>query len=714
MRNIWIIAKKELRGYFTQPTAYILMTVFLALSYFFYFQQIAVTGEAGLRPLFSLLPWLLMFFIPAITMGLLAKEKDGGTMEALATKPVSSGQILTGKFLGAMIFCLATVLITLTIPISLSGFGDFDLGAITGQYLGSLFLIGSFLVIGLWASAITKNQIVAFVIGLTVNFGLVLVGLEIVTLSLPYPVDNIFQKISVFDHFYNMTRGVIDARDIIYFFGLMAIFGALASFSLTKSRGGRAARLYGKAFLVLIAAAIVLVGINLAGDRIRGRIDLTEGQRYTLSPATKEIFAGLEKEIEIHFFVSKQIPTQLSLQAQEVKDLLNDYRLAGQGKVVLRVYYPDVNASAETIAQEYNIPAVQFNVVAKDELSVKKGYLGLAIQSGIGQDKKMETIPFADNLNNLEYKISSFILGMTKTEKKKIGWLSGHGEKNLYQDFGYLNDEAGKQYELTEIILKSEEDKKIKYNDVPSDLAALVIAGPTEKLTPEEILKINGYLKNGGSAFIMNKTIETNPASLTATSTASNLNVLLAEWGVEVKNDLLYDLKSHDTVSVGGGIVNYLLPYPLWVRALAASEVGWLNNIQSIILPWTASVEEKQNKLPAGAKTKDIFTTSDAAGTMEGAFDLDPQQNWSAANLTKKKVIVSVETDNTRILVVGNAEFVTASFALSNQSNAVMFINGLDWLAQDDVLSAIRAKNLTKRRCCLRVKHKRKRLNILM
>ena len=384
------------------------------------------------------------------------------------------------------------------------------------------------------------------------------------------------------------------------------------------------------------------------------------------------------------------------MQAQEVKDLLNDYRLAGQGKVVLRVYYPDVNASAETIAQEYNIPAVQFNVVAKDELSVKKGYLGLAIQSGIGQDKKMETIPFADNLNNLEYKISSFILGMTKTEKKKIGWLSGHGEKNLYQDFGYLNDEAGKQYELTEIILKSEEDKKIKYNDVPSDLAALVIAGPTEKLTPEEILKINGYLKNGGSAFIMNKTIETNPASLTATSTASNLNVLLAEWGVEVKNDLLYDLKSHDTVSVGGGIVNYLLPYPLWVRALAASEVGWLNNIQSIILPWTASVEEKQNKLPAGAKTKDIFTTSDAAGTMEGAFDLDPQQNWSAANLTKKKVIVSVETDNTRILVVGNAEFVTASFALSNQSNAVMFINGLDWLAQDDVLSAIRAKNLTK------------------
>ena len=148
MKNVWIIIKKELRNYFNQPTAYILLVVFLVLAYFFYFRLVFLTGEVSLRPLFNIMPWLLMFFVPAIAMNILAKEKDSGTLEILATQPVSIIQILVGKFLGTFIFIMAAGLITLTIPITLSRFGNFDWGIIVGQYIGLMFLAASFLSIG--------------------------------------------------------------------------------------------------------------------------------------------------------------------------------------------------------------------------------------------------------------------------------------------------------------------------------------------------------------------------------------------------------------------------------------------------------------------------------------------------------------------------------------------------------------------------------------
>ena len=123
-----------------------------------------ITGEPSLRPLFSLLPWIMMFFVPAITMSLIAREKDNNTYEILATEPISTLEIILGKALGAFIFAMAGVLVTLTIPLTLGRFGDFDWGIILGQYLGSLMLVACFVSIGLWASAITKNQVVDFLI----------------------------------------------------------------------------------------------------------------------------------------------------------------------------------------------------------------------------------------------------------------------------------------------------------------------------------------------------------------------------------------------------------------------------------------------------------------------------------------------------------------------------------------------------------------------
>ncbi|MCG2686862.1 ABC transporter permease subunit, partial [Candidatus Parcubacteria bacterium] len=202
---MFTIIKKELKSFFNQPMAYILLVVFLAIVNFFYFRTLFLSGEATLRPMFSLMPWIFLFFIPALTMGVLSKEKETGTFEILNTQSIKTRDIVLGKFLGVFIFVAIALAITIIAPISLASFGGFDLGIIISQYLGSLFLIAGFVAVSLFASSLTKNQIVAFILGIAFNFILVLVGFEMVVLTVVEPFNIILQKLSIFGHYDNIS-----------------------------------------------------------------------------------------------------------------------------------------------------------------------------------------------------------------------------------------------------------------------------------------------------------------------------------------------------------------------------------------------------------------------------------------------------------------------------------------------------------------------------
>ncbi|MFH1891001.1 MAG: Gldg family protein [Candidatus Kuenenbacteria bacterium] len=699
MSNIYTILKKELRAYFYHPQAYILLVVFLAVSYFFYFRQVLLTGEASLRPLFSILPWVMMFFAPAICMGLIAREKDKGTFEVLSTQPIKMPEILVGKALGAFAFVMIAVLITLTIPLTLGKFGDFDWGVIFSQYLGTAFLLASFTAIGILTSSLTKNQVVSFIGAIGINFILIMAGFEMVTAALPYPFDVILKRVSILDHFYNIARGVIDLRDIIYFIVLILIFGFLAYLSLLKTKGGRVLKEYKKltiAIVVVIAALLV----NLGGDYIGGRIDLTKNNVYTLSQATKKILSNLERDIDISLVVSKEMPAQLSSTAQDTKDLLNDYVKAGKGKISLNIYYPDKDETASTKAEELGIPAIQFNIIAQDEFSTKKGYFGLAIESGVGEDKKQEAIPLIERIDILEYQLTGFIWNMVNDGKKKIGWLTGHGEKDLYKEMAYLNNELAKQYELANIDLvkRNENGDEIGHEDISEDLAVLVILGPKENLDETEMWKISTYLKNGGSALILADTIDINPQYMFATTTDSTINLLLNEWGVNINQDLIYDLSSHENVTFQDGMMNYILPYPFWARTIASADNNFLSEVKSLLLPWSSSISIIEDKLKENTNVATLFTTTEFGGAQYGFFNLDPKQTWSKEGLDYKNMAVAVQNDfdgkNSRLIIVGNTNFVMQDFAQNSPGNAIFMLNAIGWLAQDDILSSIRAKNL--------------------
>jgi ABC-2 type transport system permease protein len=223
-RTIWTLFKKELWGYFNSPIAYIFIAVFLIVGNWLFFQNFFIFQQATMRNYFSLLPWIFLFLSPALTMRLWAEERKAGTIEFLLTMPVTNWQAVLSKFFGALSFMFIALLLTLTIPVSVSFMGHLDSGALLGSYLGSLLLAGSYLSLGLFVSSLTKNQIVAFVLGLVLCFAFFVVGYEFVVISAPGWLSPILDFLGLGNHFENISKGVVDSKDVIYYLSFIFLF----------------------------------------------------------------------------------------------------------------------------------------------------------------------------------------------------------------------------------------------------------------------------------------------------------------------------------------------------------------------------------------------------------------------------------------------------------------------------------------------------------
>ena len=222
MTPIKTIALKEFKDYFISPIAYIVISLFLIVSGWFFFSTFFIYGRADLRDFFSLLPMTFSFFIPAVTMRLFAEEKNVGSYESLLTMPVSFSHIAIGKFLAAAGFTAAMLLPTLSYPLFISSIGDVDLGPVLGGYLGAILLGGAYCSIGLFASALTRNQIIAFIIGCALCFALTI--LDRMLFFMPEHLVPIAQYLGANSHFSNISKGVIDSRDLLYFASVIFIF----------------------------------------------------------------------------------------------------------------------------------------------------------------------------------------------------------------------------------------------------------------------------------------------------------------------------------------------------------------------------------------------------------------------------------------------------------------------------------------------------------
>ncbi len=230
MRDTVAIFRRELAGYFATPVAYVFIVVFLFVTgiFTFYVGGFFQRGQADLKAFFTFHPWLYLFFIPAIAMRLWAEERKTGTIELLLTLPVSLGAAVLGKFLAAWAFCGIALALTFPMWLTVGWLGSPDHGVILAGYVGSLLMAGGYLAIGGCISATTRNQVVAFVVGVLVCFMFTVSGAPMVlsffTGWAPRFLLDAIASFSFIAHFNAITDGVIDVRDLVYFLSLIAVW----------------------------------------------------------------------------------------------------------------------------------------------------------------------------------------------------------------------------------------------------------------------------------------------------------------------------------------------------------------------------------------------------------------------------------------------------------------------------------------------------------
>lgn len=236
MQTIWIVCKREFSSFFDSLIAYIMLVLFLGISGFFtwlYGTDVFLVGQASLGAFFSIAYWTLFFFIPALTMRLLAEEIRSGTIELLLTRAVTDRQVILGKFLSTFLLILVALLFTIPYVITIGSIGNLDVGAVVGGYLGLLLISGAYISIGLWASSITKNQIVAYLVALFIGLFFHLI-FGMLSSSFSGTLGQIFNGLSMREHFDSISRGVLDSGDLVYFFSIILLGLFLSELSLTK------------------------------------------------------------------------------------------------------------------------------------------------------------------------------------------------------------------------------------------------------------------------------------------------------------------------------------------------------------------------------------------------------------------------------------------------------------------------------------------------
>ena len=226
MRQVKNIFQKEFMAYFVSPIAYIVISIFLLVTGWFFFMVFFLYNQADLRDFFNLLPIIFSFVVPAVTMRLFSEELNIGSYEILLTLPVTPRDVILGKFLAGVAFIAAMLVPTLAYPITVSLLGQLDWGPVVGGYIGAVLLGAAFSAIGLFASSLTRNQIVAFIIGMAICFALTLI--DKMLFFLPQSLLGVFEYLGADFHFQNISRGIIDSRDILYFLSVsfVGLYGA--------------------------------------------------------------------------------------------------------------------------------------------------------------------------------------------------------------------------------------------------------------------------------------------------------------------------------------------------------------------------------------------------------------------------------------------------------------------------------------------------------
>jgi len=435
MKAITEVCRKEFNSFFASPAAWLFLAAFLIVNLFIFFWAEAFFARniADVKPLFQWMPILLIFLVAALTMRSWAEERRSGTLESLLTAPIAPSSLIIGKFLAGLALVALALALTLPLPFTVSMLGSLDWGPVWGGYLASLFLAAAYLAIGLYMSGRTDNPIVALILTVATASVFYLIGSDMLTTLFGRQIGSVLALLGTGSRFDSITRGVLDARDILYYLSIVAVFLMLNRYSLERLRwAGNPGSVQHRRWAwltVLVACNVLLLNIWMNPVGVL-RADLTQGNIYSLSDATKNDLHSLQEPLLIRGYFSAKTHPLLEPLVPQIEDLLKEYQVAGGKHVRVEFVDPQTDPALEReAAEKYSIRPVPFRMASRYESGVVNSYFNLVIAYG----DQFETLGFKDLievkssgggnpevvLKNPEYAITSAIRKVTQA------WQSG-------------------------------------------------------------------------------------------------------------------------------------------------------------------------------------------------------------------------------------------------------------------------------------------------
>ena len=392
------IAAKEITLFFASPIAYLFLATFAAISLFVFFwgESYFSRNIADIRPLFEWMPVLLVFLTSTLTMRLWSEERRTGTLEHILTQPLPLWHFVAGKFLGCLVLLAIALIITIPLPITVSQMGELDWGPIWTGYLAAFLLGAAYLSIGLYVSAKSDNQIVSLICAVALSGLFYLIGTTTITDFFGNQAGEWFRLFGTGSRFDSITRGVIDIRDLYYYFSIIFVFLSLNIFTLERERWAEhTSTPRHRTWRIVTALAIInVIGVNLwLGQVTSLRIDTTEGSQYSISASTKDYLSQLQEPLLIRGYFSGKTHPMLAPLVPQIKDLIHEYEIASRGKVRIEFVDPITNLELEEEAnQKYGVRPIPLQVADRYQSAIVNSYFHILINYG----DEFEVLDFQD------------------------------------------------------------------------------------------------------------------------------------------------------------------------------------------------------------------------------------------------------------------------------------------------------------------------------
>ncbi len=555
---MYSLLRKEIKIFFGSLTGYLAIVVFLLLSALFLWvfpgnYNIPDNGYATLEGFFELAPWLYLFLIPAITMRFFAEEKRIGTLEVLLVRPISDFRLILAKFMAGIILVLFSLVPTLLwfLAVYLLGnpVGSIDTGATWGSYFGLFFLAAIYLGIGIFASSLTENQIISFILAVALSF-VFYMGFDFVASSgIPYLLEQVFEWMSINNHYMSASRGVIDMRDVVYFTGMTLLFLWFTKAFLRKGKWQqRKFRI--NTFILIVSLTIIFV-ISIL---FLYRLDLTADKRYSLSPVSAQMAGELEHPAEVELYLAGKLEPGLRKLQQEVFEKIAVLQAYSPSTIRIRVTDPHAIGNTEKREEfieeliEKGVVPTSFRQQSEQGVSTRLIFPGAVIR----YDGKEEAVNFLKynpdfsheaNFNHsaesVEFELVNAFRKLTRTRRPLAAFLEGHSEADQYQLYDF-SVSLSENFNITRITAE-------ELATSSGDISILIIADPREPFPERDKFFIDQYVMQGGKVLWLVSPVEVSADSLSKGHTTMafprdlNLADQLFRYGVRLNYELLQD-----------------------------------------------------------------------------------------------------------------------------------------------------------------------------